>query len=206
MANYIRRIEQCQQLASDAGIAWTDAQLVQRAQTVMGKCGLFRDEYKEWVRRPRAEKSWVDFKRYWQQRYAEYEHLSKLTAAESGFEANLIHNNGNETGGTTNNQLDRKIDDAMDNLAALMSSDKGQLETLTATNAALTAQVAELTATNARLAKEITTLTGIITTMSRGAATARTTANKHAETDCDPNGCCWSHGYRVHYNHNSATC
>ena len=64
MANYIRRIEQCQQLASDAGIAWTDVQLVQWAQTAMRKCGLFRDEYKEWVLRPRAEQSWVDFKRY----------------------------------------------------------------------------------------------------------------------------------------------
>ena len=132
--------------------------------------------------------------------------MSTLTAAKSGFQTNLIHNGGNGTGGTTNNQLDRKIDDTMDNLTALMSSDKGQLETSTATSATLTTQVAELTATNARLAKETTTLTGIITTMSRGAAMARITADKHADTDYDPNGYCWSHGYRVHYNHNSATC
>ena len=90
MANYIRRIGQCQQLTVDSGIAWSDSQLVQRGQTTMGKCGLFRDEYKEWLRRSSSDKTWIDFKRYWQERYAEYEHLARLTAAEEKYEANTI--------------------------------------------------------------------------------------------------------------------
>ena len=203
MTNYIRRIEQCQQLAHDAGIAWTDAQLVQRAQTAMGKCGLFRDEYKEWVRLPRAEKTWVDFKRFWQQRYAEYEHLTKLTAAEGGFEANLVTGDEQQRRGRTDN----KIDDAIENLAAIMSSDKGQVETLTATNATLVAHNQELTTTNAQLAKEISTLTRIITTMAmKSGGMDSGTAAKNSDAPYDPNGYCWPHGYRVHYNHTSATC
>ena len=84
---------------------------------------LFRDEYKEWVRKPRAEKSWVDFKRYWQQRCAEYEHL---TAAEGGFEENAAVIGNHDQKYRSGDQRDKKLYDAMDNLAALMSSDKGQ--------------------------------------------------------------------------------
>ena len=64
MAGYIKRIEQCQQLAADAGEAWTKSQLVRRGLTAMGRCGLFRDEYKEWLRRPRADRTWADFKAF----------------------------------------------------------------------------------------------------------------------------------------------
>ena len=204
MANYIRRIEQCQQLAVDAGIAWSDSQLVQRGQTAMGKCGLFRDEYKEWLRRPSGDKTWIDFKRYWQERYAEYEHLARLTAADGRFEANMSET---QHGTDTVETDDNKVDEALDNLAYMMSSDKAQMEALATTNATLVTQVKELTATNARLAKEITTLTGIIATMAGGTAKATPAATaKKSEAGYDPNGYCWSHGYRVHYNHTSATC
>ena len=102
-------------------------------------------------------------KKIWQQRYAEYEHLSKLTAAEGRFEANLVaHNNTRDEGAQ-----DKKLDEDMENLAAIMSSDKGQVETLTETNAKLASQIKELTATNAQLVREVkvTTLTRIISTM-----------------------------------------
>ena len=200
MANYIRRMEQCQQLATDAGEAWTDAQLVRRGQTAMGKSGLFRDEYKEWLRRDRQEKSWVDFKKYWLQRYAEYEELNKLTTVDSTLEAHAAFQD-------PQNQRENDLNAAMDNLVAIMSSDKGQVETLIATNADLTAQIKALTETNTRLTMENANLIGIITKIAGNAPAATTgTSNANRDLNYDPNGYCWTHGYRVHKNHNSANC
>ena len=200
MANYIRRMEQCQQLATDAGEAWTDAQLVRRGQTAMGKSGLFRDEYKEWLRRDRQERSWVDFKKYWLQRYAEYEELNKLTTVESTLEAHAAFQD-------PQNQRENDLNAAMDNLVAIMSSDKGQVETLIATNADLTAQIKALTETNTRLTMENANLIGIITKIAGNAPAATTgTSNANRDLNYDPNGYCWTHGYRVHKNHNSANC
>ena len=90
----------------------------------------------------------------------------------------------------------------MENLAAIMSSDKGQVETLTETNAKLVDQVKDLTATNSQLAIEITTLTKIITNMSG----AQAPTENHVDANYNPDGYCWSHGYRCTYNHNSKTC
>ena len=127
-----------------------------------------------------------------------------MTAADGRFEANMSET---QHGTDTVETDDNKVDEALDNLAYVMSSDKAQMETLATTNATLVTQVKELTATNARLAKEITTLTGIIAAMAGGMAkaTLATTAKK-SEAGYDPNGYCWSHGYRVHFNHTSATC
>ena len=98
----------------------------------MGKCGLFRDEYKEWLRRPSGDKTWIDFKRYWQERYAEHEHLARLTAADGRFEANMSET---QHGTDTVENDDNKVDEALDNLAYMMSSDKAQMEALATTNA-----------------------------------------------------------------------
>ena len=54
----------------------------------------------------------------------------------------------------------------MENLVAIMSSDKSQIETLLTTNAQLAKQLSEKDATITRLTKEITNLVNIITKIS----------------------------------------
>ena len=200
MPNYIKRLEQCQQLASDAGEAWTDAQLVRRGQTAMGKSGFFRDEYKEWLRRSRPNRTWHHFKNFWQQRFAEYQELNKLTASDSKFEANTAYDTA---GGNA-----EAINNAMDNLAVIMSSDKNAVDTLVANNAKLTEQVQSLTATIERLTIENANLIKVITNIAGASATPPTSTQQQSarESNFDPNGYCWTHGYKVHKNHTSATC
>ena len=95
----------------------------------------------------------------------------------------------------------------MDNLVAIMSSDKGQVETLIASNADLTVQIKALTDTNTRLTIENANLINIITKIAGTAPAAATApASTNRDLHYDPNGYCWTHGYRVHKNHNSANC
>ena len=46
---YIKTMEECQQLATDAGDAFTDMQLVQKGKLAMAKTGLFEEYYREWL-------------------------------------------------------------------------------------------------------------------------------------------------------------
>ena len=152
------------------------------------------------MRRARGDRSWVDFKRFWQDRFAEYEEISKLTTAEASFEAHAAI--GNKTASRND-----ELNEAMDNLVAIMSSDKGQVETLVATNAELTAQIKVLTATNQRLTAENANLIAVITKIAGAGTEMKATAPMSGrDANYDPKGYCWTHGYRVHKNHNSANC
>ena len=96
----------------------------------------------------------------------------------------------------------------MDNLAAIMSSDKNAVDTLVANNAKLTEQVQSLTATIERLTIENANLIKVITNIAGASATLPTSTQQQSarESNFDPNGYCWTHGYKVHKNHTSATC
>ena len=113
----------------------------------------------------------------------------------------------------------------MDNLVAIMSSDKGQAERLIATNAELVAINKAKDATITSLVAQNTNLMMIITKMSGGKTpTTDDLAGANGggghinqngyqhkrrnpdDTPFDPNGYCWSHGYRVHFDHSSSTC
>ena len=177
-------MEQCQQFATDAGEAWADAQLVRHGKTAIGKSGLFRDEYMEWLRRDLRERSWVDFKKYWLQRYDKYEELNKLTTVDFTLEAQAAIQD-------PPSQRENELNAAMDNLDAIMSSDKGQVETLIATNADLTAQIKALTETKTHLTTENANLISIITKIAGNAPAATTVpANANRDLHYDPNGYC----------------
>ena len=107
-------------------------------------------DYTEWMRRDPIDKTWNHFKLFWNNRFTDFEEMCKLTAGVAGFSVNSV------TSGEA--EHDAKIDDSMDNLVAVMSSNKVQLETLAATNASLVAinvenasTIAELTRHNCQL-------------------------------------------------------
>ena len=72
VAAYIRRIEECQQIAGDSGEGWSDFQLVQAEHTRMVQSGLYTDAYLIWQRRTQAQKTWVAFKMYWTDTFQEH--------------------------------------------------------------------------------------------------------------------------------------
>jgi hypothetical protein len=215
MNNYIRRIEECQQLATDANEPWSDSQLVRKGQTAIGQCGFMVHDYTEWMRRAPADKTWADFRLYWNNRYTDFEEMCKLTAGAAGFSVNSA------TAGEA--ERDAKIDDAMDNLVAVMSSDKGQLETLSATNASLVAINVENASTIAELTRQNCQLLSLLKSMNLcqpgggggggggGGEPYEPRYRKprgrdNDDSKFDGNGYCWTHGYRCHIGHSSATC
>ena len=65
MVAYIRIVEQYQLIANDANEPWTDAQLVRIGQTAIGRTGVFKLEYKAWLKKPIVDRKWTDFTKYW---------------------------------------------------------------------------------------------------------------------------------------------
>ena len=121
MAAYIRRIEECQQLAEDSGEGWSDFQLVRAEHTRMGQSGLYADAYLIWQRRTQAQKTWVAFKMYWTDTFQEHKDINKLTADNAGF---------GENSAMESETHDKKLDAAMENLVAIISSEKYQFKTI----------------------------------------------------------------------------
>ena len=64
IAVYIKNMEELQQSAFDAGDAFTDMQLVQKGQLAMSKTGLFEKYYREWLKQPQNQRTWVHFKTF----------------------------------------------------------------------------------------------------------------------------------------------
>ena len=132
--------------------------------------------------------------------YKSFDDMNKLTATESRVSANAMV----EDGGT--GREDGDWDSAMDNLVAIMISNKGQVEQLIETNASLVEQHKVKDATIARIVSENANLVLIMTKNLGGKPSAVDLlgANggggekKTDDTPFDPKGYCWSHGYHVH--------
>jgi hypothetical protein len=102
-----------------------------------------------------------------------------------------------------------KLNDYLDNLAAAATNEKSTLQQLTESNV-LTTNIAPLTANITALTSAYTLLVVQLggtapPTLAQPTSTA-TRKKKNQRTPLDPNGYCWSHGYRVGVGHNSSTC
>ena len=93
--------------------------MVRMGKITVGRTGFFKREYVDWINKPAADKTWVDFRRFWMNAYKSFDDMNKLTATESGFGANAMAEDGGTSG------RDGDWDSAMDNLVAIMSRDKG---------------------------------------------------------------------------------
>ena len=105
---------------------------------------------------------------------------------------------------------DKKLDATMENLVAIMSSDKSQVETILTTNAQLAKQISEKDAPITRLTEEMPNLVNIITKISSKNKSNNSSNNKAEnlsfdksraknpdDTPFDQNEYFWTHGYCV---------
>jgi hypothetical protein len=139
-----------------------------------------------------------------------YDDMNKLTATESGFGANSMEQQ------ITNAGNDIALESAMDNLVAVMSSDRNAIDEIIATNAMLAEQnkvkdttIARMAAENANLVLIMTKMVGNKPVTEKWTGTTKDGGQKLKnpdDTPFDPNGYCWTHGYRVHFDHSSAQC
>ena len=197
---FFQKIDECVQYAADGQVAFTADQILNTVYHAISTAGLYTDACKEWRRKAPADKDWHNFKRFFA---AEYHDLK---------EQNKINNNQTHFHGA-NAVVD--IAEALDNLALAATTDRdvvAQLtaitQQLTATNKTLTEQLAKALESNNTLIKQVGHKTKIDTTSNLGNPTGTRKPFDQAAwiASLDPNGYCWTHGYRVIMGHNSKDC
>ena len=119
--------------------------------------GLYTDANLICQRKTQAQKTWVAFKTYWTDTLQEHEDINKLTAENAGL---------GENSAMESETHDKKLDAAMENLVAMMSSDKSQVGMLLATNTLLSKQLTKNYVTITRSTKELSPVVNIITKIS----------------------------------------
>ena len=187
---FFKRIDEGIELAADAENPYSEKQVIQMAYYTISATGLYTEAGRKWRKRSENTKIWKAFKVYFAAEYHELKEQNEMNATHAGFHsANAVFPQENTQ--TT-------ITDALDHLAMATSNDRGIIECLTSTNATLTATNAKLTAD---LDQAFTLLKQLVVNEEK-----REQVVNEYNLRFDPNGYCWSHGYKVIPNHNSKNC
>jgi hypothetical protein len=209
---YFKTIDDCVQFAADAHVPYTEGQILQTTYHALAKTGHYQDACKEWRKRQTAQKTWPLFKQFFASEYHDYKEQQKLNSNEyHGANAMEYHR--------ANAAID--IGTALDNLANAATNDRQVVTQLTASNHTLSEANKALTIQLQQALATITTLT----TANNNKTSERNTSHQNKQTPAattftgrkpfnhkewlaslDPEGYCWTHGYKVVKGHSSSTC
>ena len=197
---YINMLEEAQRKLARANLPMSNDQLLAIASTAVLASEHFPRPTDDWEALPRANKTWAAWKAHY--RAAHIARKRQLLAAGKhtthGGSANAAL--ASDSGAISPETLTR-LDGYLDNLAAAATTERTTLSQLIETNATLTATISTLTASVASLTAAYAILAG------KPAKTPATTAKQpRVKVIPDPNGYCWTHGYRVRVGHDSTTC
>jgi hypothetical protein len=211
---FFKRIDDCTQYATDGRVPYTPAQILQTGYYAVSTSGHYNEACKIWRRKANADKTWTTFKTYFAEEYHDLNEQQKVNTTQTNFHG-------------ANSVLD--IGTALDNLAMAATLDRDIVKQLTQSNkqlvkmnAILTAQVKQSNETNnlliKKLGKEVPkNVTNPLKSASNDGATKTThiapaydhkAPFNHAAwlASLDPNGYCWTHGYKVQVGHTSRDC
>ena len=182
---FTARMDECVEIAEAANTPYTPEQILDNAYNLVFKTGLYFDALKLWRRRPAIEQTWTNFKAHIVE--AQQELIDEQgTSSRTGF--------GNQHG--ANAALQEATSEFLANFAAAAVADRTALSNMTST-------ITSLQDDNKKKDAKIKKLEAQLAS-SGTAGNAPTT--KVTRPPPDPNGYCWSHGYRVCIGHNSMTC
>ena len=151
------------------------------------------------TKKPANSKTWQTFKRFFAAEYHDLKEQQKVNASQNNFHgANAAQD----------------ITQALDNLALAATTDRVivlQLTTsnqqLTNANKLLTEQLQQVLATNATLVTKLGTQTAVTPPGNNNHRGGRKPFNQAEwESKLNPDGYCWTHGYRVQHGHSSQNC
>ena len=196
---YINMLEEAQRKLARANLPMSDNQLLAIASTAI----LASDHYPRptdiWEALPRNLRTWTAWKAHYHEA-----HLARKRQLLATHHASSQHGSAHATAviadGTTDLAMAR-LNSYLDNLALSATSDRTTLQQLLDANTSLTANVTALTTS-------LTSLTAAYTTLASSKtfpAPVGTTPLKRTSL-LDPEGYCWTHGFRVKVGHSSATC
>ena len=179
----IDQIETAQELAIDGMQPYSQPQILSNALHLVQKTGVFAEDCRKWTAKPEPEKTWTNFKTHFLD--AQEQFRLQQTAKHSGYLGYLL-----------DQQLNEKcmpILEAANSIVTASTAREEELSTLSATHTAYSAQQSKLT--------------DIIETLRKEVAELKEQTKKTRNTRrLNPNGYCWSHGYKVGPGHNSKTC
>jgi hypothetical protein len=198
---YFQAIDDCVQFATDGQVPFTATQIVQTAYHAISKSGIYNDACKEWRRRPIANRTWPHFKAFFANEYNDLKEQQKLNSNQNNFHG-------------ANNAID--LTTAIDSLAMAATSDRDVMTQLTETNKQLVRTNQQLTDQLTRALAELAQHKTPMPYKPKPNPTVKppTPHNgtrppfDHAAwlLSLDPQGYCWSHGYKVTTGHNSHNC
>ena len=193
----IEQIEDAMEIADAANQAFSDAQILTLAYTLVYNTGLYFDECKEWKVKPAPDKTWENFKTFFLAAQAELRQQQQATSARAGFSA-LAEDKENQ------------FADALANLATAQAADQEAFCQLVTTNTDLAEQLkAAMT--------DITSLKNLVLSQNQNQNNANTNNyNNNNNTNHNntnntnrrkPNkNYCWTHGFCVADDHTSKNC
>eukprot|EP00804_Cyclotella_cryptica_P026155 CCRYP_013040-RA/>CCRYP_013040-RA protein AED:0.67 eAED:0.67 QI:0/-1/0/1/-1/1/1/0/273 len=85
---YTRKQENCQDFAADTQVHISEATMVTTGTKHVIQCGDFTDAWKEWNYRPKAKKTWPNWKTHWARAFQENRDIRCLTGGTFRHQAN----------------------------------------------------------------------------------------------------------------------
>jgi uncharacterized protein (DUF433 family) len=194
---YFQQINDCIQYADDGKVAFTTDQILQTTYHAISTSGFYNNACKEWRKKPAADKTWQNFKRFFAAEHRDLQEQQKVNVSQNNFHG-------------ANAAID--LTTALDHLALAATTDQEIVAKLTHANdqlpntiTTLVEQVQKLLAINANLVNKIgitiTTTPPITSTNGR-----KPFDQSSWEAKLDSKGYCWTHGYQVLMGHNSGNC
>jgi hypothetical protein len=192
---YIFLLEDAQRKAARAHLPVSNQTLTVLASTALLAADTFPRTTELWEELDPANKTWAAWKTAY---LAAHKKRANRLCATGGAHylgcANSVHST------TLNPGLLDSIDNALDNLASAASNKKAILEQLIASNSSLATS-------NSNLTNQVKTLRDQLAAKSRGGGGRGAGSNDpNKRRGPDPDGYCWSHGYRIGHCHNGHTC
>jgi hypothetical protein len=195
---YFQRVDECIQYAVDGQVAFSAEQILQTTYHAASTSGYYTDACKEWRKKAAVDKRWATFKTFFAAEYHDMKEQQKVNHSQNNFHgANAV----------------TVISMALDNLALAATTDRDIVSQLTESNK-------QLTETNKLLIEQLRTsieannvLIKKMGGKKQSPAPAPATSGGRPPFDrqawlasLDPNGYCWTHGYKVTTGHLSANC
>jgi len=154
-------------------------------------------KYTEWKKKPDADKTWKNLVTFIKETLADVTAINKVTAGDNKlFEAHSVTDTSKESETI-------ELTNALDNLANAALYKKEYAEALQTSIAEKDKQLVEKDKVIAELVKQNTTLINKLGSNNENSGGNLSTPGAGW---ADPNGYCWTHGYRVGQGHNSMTC
>ena len=162
------------------------------------------------MRKDTAEKMWEAFKTFFAREFQEIR-VQPRTSASKGYGANCMR--GGHANTAERDDMQQHQAEALANLAIATAADRQAVTSLSSSNATLTQELRTATSTIATLQQRLDSCSCVTTPQTGARGQQRRQASQQRQnnpgrdtTSLDPNGYCWSHGYRISMVHNGASC